>query len=377
MEGFQHNQRTVIMIVKHITLPAISPELLEDFKAYLPYCAEGMISFKATCGKDLDIEFTCASEHNVPVIESAIRKVLDAMGENGAVGPVEKRIVFDNRSVASHNQREVFGELLRDGHLIKFGHGQYGMGKTFLQVFKYFERGCYRLALQQNPVEYVYPIMIPTRYLRQCGYFGEHPQSATFMAPSSLVQEPDHVGKSAVCLHCYPHFENQVVTNPVTLTTQGRCYRYGAEEMQGIENLWEFIMRESIYMGSADYVRERLGDIRRLTTEWMARLGINCWIEAAGDPFYAERPDVLRKSRLIKENKYELRCNLPKSSVAVASFNFHGPHFSKAFNITDGGNYIATGCAGFGIERLTYAFLSQYGLDSWPRHIQNEVLAKS
>lgn len=364
------------MIKKQITLPPISPEALEEFKAYLPYCAEGMTSFKVDCGASLKVDYT--SEHELPSLESSARKLVDALCGIGQAEPVEKKVVFDNRSAVCRNQGEIFDGLLEHGHLIKFGQGQYGMGKIFLQVFKYFERTCYRLALQQNPVEYVYPIMIPTSYLRQCGYFSDHPQSATFMAPPqpSLAREDEHVGKSAVCLHCYPHFENQTITDPMTMTTQGRCYRYGAGEMQNFENLWEFIMRESIYIGSPGYVRERLGDIRRLAEEWMSRLGINCWIETAGDPFFADRPKTLKISRLIRESKFELRCSLPKGSVAVASFNFHGPHFSKAFNITHGGSYAATGCAGFGIERLAYAFLSQYGLDSWPRHIQDEVLAK-
>jgi hypothetical protein len=363
------------MIEKQITLPSMSPDTLEEFKAYLPYCAEGMVSFKVDGGEQLKVD--CASERHLPAIESSAGKLVDALCGTGEAEPVEKKVVFDNRSAICRNQKEIFAELLEHGHLIRFGEGQYGMGKTFLQVFKYFERTCYRLALQQNPVEYVYPIMIPTSYLRQSGYFSDPPQSATFMAPlqPSKARDGEHVGKPAVCLHCYPHFENQTITDPVTMTTQGRCYRYG-RDMENFENLWEFIMRESIYLGSPDFVRERLSDIRRLVEAWMVRLGINCWIETAEDPFFADRPKALKISRLIKDSKLELRCGLPKGSVAVASFNFHGPHFSKAFNITHGGSYAATGCAGFGIERLTYAFLSQYGLDSWPRHIQDEVLAK-
>ena len=358
--------------------------MLDDFRAYLPYCAEEGTDFDVRCDKQLKIDYTCNGEQDVPSIETAIRKLMDALCGTGEPAPMEKKVIFDNRSAVCQ-QLEIFEDLLGGGHLIKFGEGQYGMGKTFLTVFKYFERGCYRLALQQNPEEYVYPIMIPTDYLKQCDY--SNTPSTTFFsagfgsgqAPEDAKYQPRHAGKPAVCLHCYPHFENKVITRPVTITTQGRCYRYEPANVPpdicpGM-NLWEFIMRESIYLGTATFVRERLENIRHLTEAWMVRLGIRCWIETADDLFFAKDPAVVRKTRLVKENKYELRVCLPKTSLAAASFNFHGPHFSKAFNINDGRNYIATGCAGFGIERLTYAFLSQYGLqaDQWPQTIQEEI----
>lgn len=362
------------MIKKQLVLPyRLSPELLDDFKAYLPYCAEGISDFDIQqCGENLNINYVC--EQDVPSVETLIRKLADTL--RGAAQPdaVEKKVIFDNPAVRQ-NQREIYNDLLADGHLIKFGEGQYGMGKTFLTVFKYFERGCYRLALQQNPEEYVYPIMIPMDYLKQCDYATA--RSITFFSGPDSKLPIQHAGKTAVCLHCYPHFENKVVTQPVSITTQGRCYRYEPRDMKTMENLWEFIMRECIYLGSAPFVRERLAEIRRLTENWMIRLGIRCRTETADDPFFADDPAVLAKTRLVKDSKYELRISIPNASLAAASFNFHGPHFSKAFNITDGKNYVATGCAGFGIERLTYAFLSHYGLqtDRWPRPIQDEVLA--
>ena len=379
------------MFRTQLVLPhRITPEQFDIFKAYLPYCAEGLVDFESL--DHLKIEYTCKREQDAPGIEDAARKLLDTLRETGVPALIDKKVIFDNRSTAIQTHHEIYTDLLKDGHLIKFGEGQYGMGKTFLQVFKYFERGCYQLALRQNPVEYVYPIMIPIHYLKQCGYFGENPQSATFLStldrsvPANFKEvqggefpflksqtEPEHVGKAAVCLHCYPHFENRVIAQPVTITTQGRCYRHESMDMK--TNLWEFIMRESIYLGSAESVRERLEEIRHLTEAWLTRLGVQFWIESADDPFFASDPAVLKMTRLIRESKYELRIGDSKTSLAAASFNFHGPHFSKAFNITDGKKYVATGCAGFGIERLTYAFLTQYGLQTerWPRHVQEEI----
>ena len=75
--------------------------------------------------------------------------------------------------------------------------------------------------------------------------------------------------------------------------------------------------------------------------------------------------------------KWELRIALPASgtSLAAASFNYHADHYSRPFEISEGGQPAATGCAGFGIERLTWGFLAQNGLDTdkWPEAVTQEL----
>jgi seryl-tRNA synthetase len=110
----------------------------------------------------------------------------------------------------------------------------------------------------------------------------------------------------------------------------------------------------------------------------------------AGDPFFlgdgaAERSWSQRMLKL----KYELRLPLDDSAdsadssgsgggrdVAVGSFNFHEQHFAKAFEITDETDEpVFTGCAGFGLERLAYAFLCRHGVDprGWPEDVRAAV----
>ncbi len=76
--------------------------------------------------------------------------------------------------------------------------------------------------------------------------------------------------------------------------------------------------------------------------------------------------------------KYELRMAIPfdGTTIAVASFNIHGNHFGKAYNINNrNGGYVDTGCVAFGIERLAYAFISQYGpeIENWPDAIKKRL----
>jgi seryl-tRNA synthetase len=80
------------------------------------------------------------------------------------------------------------------------------------------------------------------------------------------------------------------------------------------------------------------------------------------------------------ELKYELRLNVDQErTIAAASFNFHENYFGEAFRIAHSDQTaIATGCVGFGLERLVYAFLCQYGLDEskWPGSVRRELRAE-
>lgn len=54
--------------------------------------------------------------------------------------------------------------------------------------------------------------------------------------------------------------------------------------------------------------------------------------------------------QLVNKTKQELVASINGKEVALASFNFHGNHFSAKFNF-EGDRNIVTGCVGFGLER--------------------------
>ena len=54
------------------------------------------------------------------------------------------------------------------------------------------------------------------------------------------------------------------------------------------------------------------------------------------------------------EQKYELRIPIKDRDVSIASFNFHGHHFSIPFKF-DNSRKNVSGCVGFGIERWVAA----------------------
>ena len=94
-------------------------------------------------------------------------------------------------------------------------------------------------------------------------------------------------------------------------------------------------------------------------------------MESANDPFFIGefRKQVAFQSAF--QLKYEVRARLPfkESTLAVGSYNYHQDFFGRQLNITlPDGSPAHTGCAAFGLERMAFAFLAQYGFDpeQWP-----------
>ena len=375
------------MIEKSLTISQpVDPELLERLRFYLPYLCDPILSLEIVSGSSPEIRYTCAEESSSALIEAIAHALLGRQEnpESEHLNPHQARAVFDNRTAPCSCSDDILPELLSGDHLIAFGPGQYGMGNLFLKTFKYFERECYRMTLKQNPQEFVYPNLIPRDLMEQPDYASREGAGFTWFTPSSPgdplapgvpVETPEHLGKPAVCLHCYPHFKKRAIDRPVTITTQGRCYRYEGTDQFSPDRLWEFIMRESVYMGSPVFVRDSLKEIETLATGWMQSLGLRAWVQAADDPLQASGASFAASENI--PVKWELRIALPASgtSLAAASFNYHADHYSKPFEISDGENPAATGCAGFGIERLTWGFLTQNGLDTdkWPDAVRQEI----
>ena len=370
------------MIEKSLILSPADPEALERLRFYLPYLCDPVMSLEIVPGSSPGIRYTCREENSSARIEAVARALLGQRKKMDAeiLHPLQTRAVFDNRAAPCSCTRDILPELLDGEHLIFFGPGQYGMGNLFLKTFKYFERECYRMALKQNPQEFVYPNLIPRDLIKYADYTTPQGSGLTWLTPSPpgvQAKWPEHLGKPAVCLHCYPHFGRKTIAKdrPVTLTTQGRCYRYEGAEQFSPDRLWEFIMRESVYMGNPVFVRDSLKEIETLATAWMKRIGLRAWVQPADDPLSG--PDLAFRPPQSTAVKWELRIALPASgtSLAAASFNYHGNRYSKPFEISEDGNSAATGCAGFGIERLTWGFLAQNGLETknWPQAVRQEL----
>ena len=183
----------------------------------------------------------------------------------------------------------------------------------------------------------------------------------------------------AVCYHLYFSLADRPLsTENMIVTGVGNCFRYESTNLTSLERLWNFTMREVIFIGSKDFVLEQRDLAREFMRPIFEELGFAYHVESANDPFFIGE---FRKQAAFQnafQLKYEIRARLPfkDKSLAIGSYNYHQDFFGRNLNITlPDGSPIHTGCAAFGLERTVFAFLSQYGFDqnAWPLPVKKAL----
>jgi hypothetical protein len=266
-----------------------------------------------------------------------------------------------------------------------------------LALFEYFDRCFTEFGHPWKPRNMRVPTLIPTPVLARCDYFRSFPHNVTFA--SHLPEEPARIEdfrarhqaretlderaagdlvppeaclSPAVCYHVYAARRNTVIPGPpVVASLVGKCFRYESSNMQDLRRLWDFTMRELVFLGTRDDVlAERTKGIEAFKS-FMEEHQLAGEIRTASDPFFVA-PDSTAKTyfQISSETKFEISLLLPDDGrVAVGSFNHHGDFFGKAFDIKVAGDApMHSVCFAWGLERWVYAFLAQHGNDPahWP-----------
>lgn len=200
------------------------------------------------------------------------------------------------------------------------------------------------------------------------------------LALDNNMVKPNFMMNPSTCYHCYEGLENETLEGDgIVVTAIAKCHRFESKNHTDFGRLLDFSMREIIFVGKPDFVKEnRLKSIeylKELAVEW----NVDSMMEIANDPFFTNDFQVKASFQRNQEMKYELRLSIPhvKKSIACSSVNFHSNTFGNAFNIKMGKRNAVTGCVGFGIERWAFAFLAQYGLDEqqWPATFREQYHA--
>ncbi|WP_261807881.1 hypothetical protein [Paenibacillus sp. N3.4] len=200
------------------------------------------------------------------------------------------------------------------------------------------------------------------------------------LALDTNMVKPNFMMNPSTCYHCYEGLENETLEGDgIVVTAIAKCHRFESKNHTDFGRLLDFSMREIIFVGKPDFVKEnRLKSIeylKELAVEW----NVDSMMEIANDPFFTNDFQVKASFQRNQEMKYELRLSIPhvKKSIACSSVNFHSNTFGNAFNIKMGKRNAVTGCVGFGIERWAFAFLAQYGLDEqqWPAAFREQYHA--
>jgi seryl-tRNA synthetase len=155
----------------------------------------------------------------------------------------------------------------------------------------------------------------------------------------------------------------------------GHCFRYEADNLGDLRRLWDFTLREVVFLGRREDVLARRDEAIARTARFLEAHELAGEIRTASDPFFAA-PDALAKTyfQLSAETKYEVSLLLPGSErLAVGSLNYHTDFFGRAFDVTvEGAGPMHSVCVGFGLERWVYAFVAQHGADPrrWPAPVR-------
>ncbi|MNB69469.1 Amino acid--[acyl-carrier-protein] ligase 2 [compost metagenome] len=219
--------------------------------------------------------------------------------------------------------------------------------------------------------EYHIPALIDEDVLQKCGYFSSFPHQLTVAAIAdqshyeAIAAEKtiraeylatDHQYLTpAACLHIYPMLK--ACSYPKIVTTKARVYRYEGDRLKPFTRLWDFTVRELVFVGGAEFVERQLNEVKAFALDLAQQICPEAYITNANDPFYNSQQNKI-KSKLQRANalKAELVIPIKGEEVAVASFNSHGTHFSGPFEFDRSGE-VVTACTGFGIERWIAACL--------------------
>jgi seryl-tRNA synthetase len=373
----------------------------EEIEKRVFFASADIVGFRLVVQDDLISAVEVTTEPGVDMVKLADKINYLVSNDVASQKLLPPRIIWRSGGKPTY-QPDIFERLVEQELAFEAGEGQVCVGEPVIRLMDRLDDQIKGIAASLlGAREYRYPTVIPVRVLQDCGYFDSFPHMLMFVTRlhndvdtyrdfqtefhatgqvESLIlghsADPKYCLPPTMCYHTYhqlrdrqfPEEHNQVITS------RGKSFRYESKYHRSLERLWDFTIREIVFLGSRDYVldcRQRFMDAAFALVE---ELGLAAHCEVASDPFFCS-PDTAAKilNQKMLALKYELRMNVEQErTIAVASFNFHDQFFGERFKIARGEDWIRTGCVGFGLERLAYAFLCQHGLDeaAWPQPLK-------
>jgi seryl-tRNA synthetase len=341
-------------------------------------------------------------------IEAKAKRFLDVMVRQ--VSGFEIKVFIDTKRKDQGSYHVgVNDELVKRGWMHDYGKGQVAYSGPVLKLAQLINEKSgelYRAAFDATDSHF--PAMIDADTLHKCGYFDSHPNAVTFLgnvvedfdaieefrranscSEGALIPKHDHIHIDGMCLNpaacfpCYPTLTGQDFEEGKAYTWLGRVFRYESRNINGLDRLYEFNVRELVFVGSEEYVRACRAKALPIVEQLATLIDIDCQVQTATDPFFATVSAAKKFWQAAQEVKNEIK--IPALSndgttkmLACGSINLHGNFFGKRFGFTcANGEPAQTGCVGLGIERWVLAAFTQHGFDPmrWPEGVRNRIFA--
>jgi seryl-tRNA synthetase len=375
---------------------AVPSDLRGEFLDKLAYCHEGLARY-ALADDGAAVTFDLSDDAEIDAASARIDALARAMIDRHKA--VERVVVFEQRVQTPH-RAPIWDELRARRSVFESGPGLITLAGDGARVAEALDDLFVRIAHDEFQAEdHRYPTMLAMDAMDRCHYFSSFPHHVTF-APHvredlSAIKEfaastagtrqmldktlapPSHILSPAVCFHTYRYLADRPLAGPTTVTANGRCFRYEGKNFSMVERIWDFSLREIVFVGPKQWVLDRRQATIDSTIALVKRLGLDAWIETANDPFFINNYVAQRYFQLTNMAKLELRLGLPYAgtSIAAASYNSHLDFFGRSFAIAEGTGFAHTGCVGYGIERWTWALFAQFGPDvaGWPEAVRTTL----
>ena len=366
-------------------LPYVSPKInrvVEDGNGILIECQQG------------DREEV---EKNIGVLLSMIEEGCVVSSEPGI------KTLEDHTDEETLNNVPIFDQLLERGDVRPTSEGSYIYGGIFLKILRYFDAKIDDFGRNtfSDIREYTFPALHPISSYEKGGYFDNFPHFMMFQTSlendihilDSFAKEgvgdgsvfkkmrmPKNVLRHAACVPVYEMLEDAVLPNDTSIEflVSGKCFRNEGANVFELSRINEFQMNEYVFAGSPEQCEQCMTQAKYLWDFWQKTFSANTKLDTANDSFFASNYKKLQLFQLLGDSKREFKWKIPchGSYVSCGSMNFHRTHFSKPYNIrNESQDYCYTSCFAFGIERLTFALLSQKGIDpaKWDAATHSEI----
>ena len=224
--------------------------------------------------------------------------------------------------VFMENERQDTGEyvsgvnekLVELGWLHDYGKGQVAYAGPVLKLARLINETAGKLYEQHfNVVEGHYPSFIDADTLHKCGYFDSHPNNVTFVgnviedfdaleefrqanscSEGALLPPSEHIHQDGMCLNpaaCFPAYPTlsgrKIDEDGHVMSWLGRVFRYESRNICGLDRLYEFNVREIVFVGTDEYVRGCRTKALPLVEELASTFDLDMKLQTATDPFFA------------------------------------------------------------------------------------------